>query len=71
MFKVLDVGDQEDALIRCECTGEEFLIVSEKSVEIYPEVFVSEGFKQQSDVVKLVFRAPQKVLILRQDLAEG
>lgn len=43
-------------------------ISDQKSVEIYPDVFVSVGLKNQMGVLSLVFEAPRSILILRKEL---
>lgn len=69
-FEVKVVDDQAGGSVECLETGRVFDIASDKGAEIYPDVFVSEGYKAQSDVLKLVFRAPREIIILREELAE-
>lgn len=50
--------------------GGEIDLTDDKSVEVFPHVFVSVGTRTQLGMASLAFEAPKDIMILREDLAD-
>jgi len=46
-------------------------LTNDRSVEVFPEVFVSIGLKSQHGTASLSFEAPRSIMILRESLVEN
>lgn len=66
-FSVSRVGECGGAELKGP-DGERYEIHSDKATEVRPGVLVSEGYKGEAHEVSLVFEAPRRVEILREQL---
>lgn len=68
-LEVLELGDHQG--VRIKYDDKEYNVFDDESVEIAPEVFVSEGYRLTLGSARLAFTAPRRIVILREDLVRG